>query len=144
MTMKAKEFLRQVKKLDKLIENKMIEIQQWKDVADNTTAVLTGERVKSSHNPQKIADAIGRYVDLERELQEDINNLILAKKRVLKVIEQLDALEYDILHKLYVQHYTLWDVADKYNRTYSWVTTIHGQAVKKVQEILDKYEKIEQ
>lgn len=136
--MNAKEFLRQIKKLDKLIENKLIEIQRWKDIANNTTANLTGERVQSSGNPQKIADAIGRYIDLEREINQDIDNLVDTKKDVIGVIEQLNATEYDVMHKIYVQHLTLEDVADAYDRTYSWVTTIHGRALKHVQNILNK------
>ena len=136
--MNAKEFLRQIKKLDRLIENKLIEIQRWKDIANNTTANLSGERVQSSGNPQKIADAIGRYIDLEREINQDIDNLVDAKKDVIGVIEQLNATEYDVMHKIYVQHLTLEDVADAYDRTYSWVTTIHGRALKHVQNILNK------
>ena len=136
--MNAKEFLRQIKKLDRLIENKLIEIQRWKDIANNTTANLSGERVQSSGNPQKIADAIGRYIDLEREINQDIDNLVDAKKDVIGVIEQLNATEYDVMHKIYVQHLTLEDVADSYDRTYSWVTTIHGRALKHVQNILNK------
>lgn len=139
--MNAKEFLRQVKKLDRLIENKMIEVQQWKEIAENTTATLSGERVQSSHNPHRIADAIGRYIDLEMEIKRDIDAFIAAKKDVIGVIEQLEATEYDILHKIYVQHLTLDDVADNYDRTYSWVTTIHGQAVKHVQDILNGRER---
>lgn len=138
LEMNAKEFLRKVKKLDKLIANKMIEIQQWKEIANNTTANMTGDRVQSSHNPQKIADAIGRYIDLEAEIREDIESLIAAKRDVIEVIEQLEATEYDVLHKIYIQHLELIDVADAYNRTYSWATTIHGMAVKSVQAILNK------
>ena len=136
--MNAKEFLRQIKKLDRLIENKLIEIQRWKDIANNTTATLSGERVQSSGNPQKIADAICRYIDLEREINQDIDELVEAKKDVIGVIEQLNATEYDVMHKIYVQHLTLEDVADAYDRTYSWVTTIHGRALKHVQNILNK------
>lgn len=136
--MNAKEFLRQIKKLDRLIENKLIEIQRWKDIANNTTANLSGERVQSSGNPQKIADAICRYIDLEREINQDIDKLVDAKKDVIGVIEQLNATEYDIIHKIYVQHLTLEDVADAYDRTYSWATTIHGRALKHVQNILNK------
>ena len=136
--MNAKEFLRQIKKLDRLIENKLIEIQRWKDIANNTTATLSGERVQSSGNPQKIADAIGRYIDLEREINQDIDELVEAKKDVISVIEQLNATEYDIIHKIYVQYLTLEDVADAYDRTYSWATTIHGRALKHVQNILNK------
>ena len=115
--MNAKDFLRQIKKLDRLIENKLIEIQRWKDIANNTTATLSGERVQSSGNPQKIADAICRYIDLEREINQDIDELVEAKKDVIGVIEQLNATEYDIIHKIYVQYLTLEDVADAYDRT---------------------------
>ena len=136
--MNAKEFLRQIKKLDKLIENKLIEIQRWKDIANNTTANLSGERVQSSGNPHKIADAIGRYIDLEREINQDIDNLVDTKKEVISVIEQLDVTEYDVLHKIYVQYLTLDDVADAYDMSYSWATTIHGRALKHVQNILNR------
>ena len=136
--MNAKDFLRQIKKLDRLIENKLIEIQRWKDIANNTTATLSGERVQSSGNPQKIADAICRYIDLEREINQDIDELVEAKKDVIGVIEQLNATEYDIIHKIYVQYLTLEDVADAYDRTYSWATTIHGRALKHIQNILNK------
>ena len=105
--LKAKEFLQQVKKLNKMIENKQIEVEQWKDIANNTTANLTGERVQSSGNPQKIANAIGRYIDLEKEINQCIDELIDTKKDVISVIEKLNATEYDILHKVYIQNIPL-------------------------------------
>lgn len=135
--MKAKDFLLQVKKLDKMIENKLVEVQQWKDIANNTTADMSGDRVQTSGNPHKIADAIARYIDLEKEINQCIDDLINTKKGVISVIEQLNATEYDILHKVYIQNIPLYDVAEKYDRTYSWVTTIHGRALKHVQKILD-------
>ena len=136
--MKAKEFLLQIKKLDKLIENKLIEVKQWKAIAMNTTTNLDIERVESTPNPQKIADAICTYMDLERDITKDIDALIATKKDVIGVIEQLNVTEYDILHKIYVQNITLQDVAEMYDRTYSWVTTFHGKALKDVQTILNK------
>lgn len=136
--MNAKEFLRQIKKLDKMIENKLIEVRQLKELACNISPNLSGERVQSTPNPQRIADAIGKYIDLENEINRNIDELVDAKREVLGVIEQLSATEYDILHKIYVQNLTLYDVADAYDKTYSWVTTIHGRALKNVQRILDK------
>lgn len=135
--MKAKDFLLQVKKLDKMIANKLIEVEQWKAIANNTTADMSGDRVQTSGNPHKIADAIARYIDLETEINRCIDDLIDTKKGVINVIEQLNATEYDILHKVYIQNIPLYDVAEMYDRTYSWVTTIHGRALKHVQKILD-------
>ena len=138
--MDAKEFLLQIKKLDKLIENKLVEIQQWKAIATNSTTNMSGERVESSHNPRSKEAAICKYMDLEIETQRDVEALIKAKKDVICVIEQLDTTEYDILHKIYVQNYTMQDIASLYQRNYGWATTMHGRALKEVQTILNRRE----
>lgn len=138
MVMKAKEFLKQLNKLDKMIENKMIEQAQWRSIAIGTSAQMYGERVQSSGSQQKMADAVDRYIDIEAEIEQCIDRMVDTKKDVISVIEQLNATEYDLLHKVYVQYITLFDVADLYGKTYSWATTIHGRALKNVQDILDK------
>lgn len=146
--MRAKEFLEQVKKINTLIENKLAEVAQWKAIATSATAggtdvVINGkvhqmDKVQASGSQQKMADAVIHYVDLEAEINADIDNLIDAKKDVLKVIEQLEAEKYDLLHKVYVQGFTLDEVALKYGFSYSWATTLHGRALKDVQIILDE------
>lgn len=138
--MKAKDFLNQIKKLDKLIENKLAEVQQWKEIANNTTVNMSGERVQSSGNHDNIANAICTYLDLEREIKQCVDELIAKRKDILDVIEQLPATEYDILHKIYVQGFTLQEVASLYDRRYEWATTTQGRALKLVQIILNKRE----
>jgi len=141
MQMEAKKFLKQLEKLDRMIENKLAEKQQWKAIATGTTASIGGERVQSSGSQQKMADAVSRYVDIEREIDEQIDKLIDTKQDVISVIEQLNTIEYDLLHKVYVQYIKLYEVPDIFGKTYSWATTVHGRALKKVQKILDEREK---
>lgn len=136
--MRAKDFLKQLPKLNKMIENKIAEKEQWKSVALCSTSFNTFERVQSTPNPQKMSDAIVRCLDIEAEIDQCIDALVDTKKDVISVIEQLEATEYDVLHKVYVQNITLDIVADKYDKSYSWATTIHGQALKNVQKILDE------
>ena len=138
--MKAQEFLKQIKKLDKLIENKLAEVQRWKEIANNTTVNMSGERVQSTGNHDTIANAICTYLDLEREIKQCVDELIEKRKDILNVIEQLPATEYDILHKIYVQGFTLQEVASLYDRRYEWATTTQGRALKHVQNILNKRE----
>lgn len=139
--MKAKEYLQQIRKLDKLIENKMIERQYWKNLAVSISSNQSSENVQSSKNHDKMAAAVGKYVDIEREIDGCIDVLYKTKKDILNVIEQLEATEYDILHKVYVQHIDLNDVAIKLDKSYTSVTTTHGRALKNVQNILDEREK---
>lgn len=135
--MKAKEYLQQVVKLDKLINNKLIEIEQWKAIATGTTAHSEGERVQASGSQQKMADAVNKYIDMEAELTVVIDRLVDTKKEIISTIEQLPAMEYDLLHMVYIQFLTLDDVADKYHISERWTTTIHGRALAHVQKIID-------
>lgn len=139
--MKAKEYLQQVGKLNRLIENKTIEREQWRSMATSTGTFSDGERVQSSGSKQKMEDAVIRYADLEREINRCIDAFVNARQDVIRTIEQLPTTEYDILHKIYIQGKLLEDVADIYDRTYSWATTVHGRALKAVQDILDRKEK---
>ena len=131
-TQSAKQFLRGIKKLDNMIENKLA------DLALSTTSKLSEDRVQTSGSKQKMACAVECYVDIEAEVYRMIDRLVAEKQNVISVIEQLNAVEYDVLHKIYVQGADFYDIATKYGKTYSWATTVHGRALKHVQDILDK------
>ena len=137
--MDAKNYLRQVEMLDVRIQNKLIERQQWRDIALGVTASVDGERIQASTSQQKMANAIEKCVDMESEIDALVDELITTKRDVIAVIEKLDSpTEYNILHKRYIQFLSLQEIADDYNRDYGWVTTTHGRALKSVQILLDK------
>lgn len=148
--MNAKEYLGQVQKLDKMISNKIIEVEQWKTIAAGTTARSEGERVQSSGSQQKMADAVCKYVSIQKEVDADIDRLIDIKKDVIKTIEKLPATEYDVAHKLYIGivvddehgkhvHYlSLDEVAAIYMKSVAWVKSVRGRVLKRVQNILNE------
>lgn len=137
--MKAQDFLRQVRKLDLQIQNKLIEKQQWRDVALGITANMDGERVQSSGAKSKMADAINKCIDVEAEIDCLVDKLIEVKKEVIQTIELLDSpTEYDVLHRRYIQFLSLQEIADHYRKDYGWATTTHGRALKSLQSILDR------
>ena len=134
----AQIFLEQPEKLDIQIRNKLIEKQQWHDIALGITANMDGERVQSSGAKSKMADAVEKCVDMETEIDSLVDELIDTKKDVIQTIEQLDSpIEYNVLHMRYIQYKSLQEIADHYNRDYGWATTTHGRALKSVQVLLD-------
>lgn len=135
--MHARDYLQQVQKLDKMIENKLVEVEQWKAIATSITSRLSGDRVQSSGNPQKMEDAVLRYIRLDEEITQIIDKLVELKKDVIRTIELLPPAEYDLLHKVYIQGMTMAEYADLCDIPYTNVTTTHGRALKKVQGILD-------
>lgn len=135
----AQLFLEAVEKQEAVIKNKLIEKQQWKDIAMGITASMEGERVKSSGTKSKLSDAIDKCVDIETEIDDLIDKLIDLKKEVTAVIEQVQSpTEYNLLHMRYIQYIPLKDIAERWHTEYTNVTTAHGKALKKVQEIRDR------
>lgn len=135
--MKAKEYLKQVRKLDTLIKNKLIEKQQWRDIAMGVTPQLSADRVQSSGEKQKMANAVEKMVEIEREIDECVDQFVDKKREIISVIEQLEPDKYDLLHAIYVQFQTLEGAAYSMGKSYTWATTTHGRALNDVQVILD-------
>ena len=138
--MKAQQYLEQVDKFEALIQNKQIEKEQWKDIALSITGKYEGERVQSSGSKQKMSDAVNRIVLIENEIDSLIDQQIDTRLEIIKTIEQLKTTEYDLLHKIYIQHMTFKEVAAAKDKSVSWATTVHGRALQSLQKLLDKRE----
>lgn len=139
---RAQEYLEQIDKLNAMIENKAAEVVQWRDVALGITTNTEGERVQSSGSQQKMADAINRVIDLRAEINSMIDGLIDLKQEIIRTIEQLNATEYDVLHKRYIQGMTFDEIGAAKHKSKSWATTVHGRALQNLNKILDEREKV--
>ena len=126
--------------IDALVENKLIEQRQWKDLALSITANMGGERVQSSSTTtSKMEDAVINCIMIEEEIAAAVEKLISEKKNAVRIMEALHSpTEYRILHMRYIQYISLADIAERLNREYTWVTTVHGRAVKHVQNLLNR------
>lgn len=147
--MKAKEYLKQLQKLNHMIENKITEKEQWKTIACGISAPSTpntGVKVQASGSAHRMEEAVVRYLDMDAEIDRYIDRLVDTRTEIIQTIEQLPPVQYDILHKMYVgvvereniRYLTLAEVAELYDRSASWANTIHGRALLNVQRILDR------
>lgn len=135
-------YLEQVETLDAQMECKLIEKQQWHDLAVSITQQMGGERVQSSGSKDKMADAVTKCLAMEDEIVATVDKLIAKKKEVTQTIEQVkNPTWYKLLHQRYIQHKQLRTIADNFHSSYDWAKTTHGRALKCVQEILAAKEK---
>lgn len=135
------DFLRQPQKLDLQIKNKLIEKQQYRDIALGITASMEGGRVSASGSKSKMADAVNRLVDIETEIDHLVDKLIDTKKEVISTIEQVDnPIWYDVLHMKYIQYKTLQEIADHYRKDYDWAKGTVRKARDEVVRIREKGE----
>ena len=134
----AQIFLERVEMIDTLVENKLIEQRQWKDLALSITANMDGEKVKSSSTTtSKMEDAVIKCIMIEEEIAAAVERLIAEKKAIVGLIEKLDnPTEYRILHLRYIQYISLTDISTKLGKDYTTVTTTHGRALRHVQDLL--------
>lgn len=139
--MDAKQLLRSVKKIDLQIRNKIIERDQWRDLALTITVAMDGDRVQSSGRKSKLADAVDKCIDMEAEIDNAVDALVKQKRRVVSLIESVESpVEYNVLHLVHIQYKKLQNVADLYEKDYGWATTTYGRALKSVQRIIDQEE----
>jgi hypothetical protein len=132
-------YLEQVERIDIAIKNKLVERQQWLEIALGITANMDGERVQSSGAKDKMSDAVAKCVDMEAEIDSLIDKLVDTKREVIHIIEQVNStVEYNLLHMRYIQYKSLQDIADYYGKDYGWATTTHGRAIKSVQAIMEQ------
>jgi membrane-associated HD superfamily phosphohydrolase len=124
-----------------LIDNKIAEKARWREIAQGVgSSFSVGDKVQTSGNQQKMADAVCHCITLEEEINAEIDKLIDKRREVVATIEELDVDEYELLHNIYVKYMPIQDAADAMEKSYSWATTIHGRALAHVAEILNKRE----
>lgn len=137
--MKAASYLSDIKRYNKLIENKLIELTQLRNMATSITASITNERVQTSSNGDKIGNAVSKIADCERELDKIIDEFIDEKNKRIKLIECVkDPVLYDVLHKHYVQFKSFSDIAASMHYSKEWIYELHNNALNIVQEFLNE------
>jgi hypothetical protein len=135
--MKALDYLEQVDACEIRIENKISEIQRLEALATNISSHLSEVKVSSTPNPLRIQELWSRLIDARTELMDEVDKLITLKTEVVKTLEMLPLLEYDVLYKIYLSHYSVQKVADMKNYTRQAIYDIKDRGIEKLQKILD-------
>ena len=135
--MKAKEYLMQVVRADRMIDNKLHEIEELRRMATSDTSVLKDDVVSGGGTGDKVGTIVSKIIDMENELDREIDKLVDLKREVMSVIDQLDTKKCDILYKRYLQNKTWEKIAVETGFSYVWVCKLHGRALQDVERILN-------
>ena len=138
--MKAITFLKKIESMDARINTRLEEVESLKALATKTTSVLGGERVQSSGSQQKMADHVGKIVDITNEVNADIDRFVEYKREVLKIMdENCDPDCIQLLYSRYFQDRTWEQISCELGYSYKWVSGgLHSKALQQVQKGLDK------
>ena len=101
--MTAKEYLSHARLLDTRINTKIRQVAQLNDLATNATSTLTGMPRSPNSAVSRMADAIDKIIDLQREINEDIDKLVDLKQDISRRIKFMNNTEHQtLLEKRYL------------------------------------------
>lgn len=118
-----------------MINNKLVEIQQLRDLALGISSISTGERVQSTPDFDKIGSKMAKIDELEKNLDETIDKYVDLKNRIIGQIESMeDEITYNILFSRYIEKKQFELIA--IDMGYSWrqIIRLHGNALKQFEE----------
>ena len=140
--MESTKYLREIKKLDSIINSQLDEVDSLYAMITRITPVLKDDVVTGSGNTDKIGNAISKIVDLREEINRDIDKLVDKKREASALLKKLDnPLHYEVLHKRYVMFETFEQIALGIGKTYRWVCVLHGRALQAFDKILQENKK---
>lgn len=144
--MKIKEYLLQIRKYDKIIDNKIRDREQIRSMLLSITVELKEDKVQTSLVGDSFGDGIAKLVDLEKDIDSAIDKFVDLKREIISAIDNLEKVEQaDILYKRYLQYdrdngYKLktWEeIAVEMGYSYQWVCKIHGRALQNLEKIIN-------
>lgn len=118
-----------------MINNKLTEIAQLKDMAASISAPQSGERVQTTPNFDKIGTKYAKIDEMERKIDGMVDELVDKKE---KIIQQIDSMEdentYNILFARYIEKKTFEVIATEMKYSWRQVVRLHGTALKQFEK----------
>ena len=134
--MDTKQYLSQIERLDKMIQNKLSEIYQLKTMACSVTVSNEKERVQTSSDNDRLGSTVAKIVDLEKETDMLVDRFIDKRSHIISQIDGLDNIDYyHVLSMRYVARNTFEEIAKKTNWSIRKVFSIHGDALKEFEKL---------
>ena len=135
--MRAKEYLRKVRDLDKECSAILSRIEELHADITRTTAILSD--MPRGGKQDRHEEVLTEMIDLKCRFRTDLLELMRLKGEAIGLINSLA----DSRYRLVLNHYYLggmtWEqVAVTMDISYRWVLKLHGQALKKFQKKLEK------
>jgi len=106
--MTAREYLSQAMYLDRRIDAKIAQIDHLNMLAKKCTATVSGMPRNPNGGGSTMADAVGKIVDLQQEINRDIDRLVDLKRELAIVIKAVEDPEQQTVLELRYLCFRSW------------------------------------
>ena len=131
--MTAKEYLGQAYRLDQRINSKLEQVMSLRDLTTKATATMSDMPGGGSRNVYRMQDIIGKIIDLEDEINQDIDALVDLKREMVATIKAVADPECQTLLELRYLCFKTWEqiAVDMQYRTRN-IYKLHDRAIKEI------------
>ena len=134
--MDTKQYLQQISRLDRMIQNKLSEIYQLKTMACSVTVSNDGERVQTSSDKDRLGSTVAKIVDLEKETDRLVDRFIDLKKEIMSIISMIKSEKHrEILFKKYFEQKSIYAIAEELGMTDRGCKKAHKRALEEFEKI---------
>lgn len=134
--MTTKDYLNQINRLNMLINNKLLEISQFKELSCSISAVKNDEKVMTTPNQDKIGTNIAKIDEMERKLDEIIDDYIALKEKIKQQINKLPKQKHKIiLYEKYIKFKSISEISKKLDMTDRGCKKAHKKALEEFGKI---------
>ena len=131
--MRAKEYLGQAYRLDQRINSKLEQIASLDELTTKCNLTLTGMPRNPDRGTSNMAEAVGKIIDLQTEINYDIQKLVDLKREMVRVIKAVDNTEYQTLLELRYLCFKTWEqIAVDLGYNVRHVYRLHDEAVESI------------
>ena len=131
MDMGTRQYLCQMQRLDKQIQNKLAEIYKLRTMAIGISVATDKEKIQTSSDKDKIGNFVAKIIDMEHE----VDNMIDKRATIVSQIEEMEDIEsYDILANVYILGKDLKVVAVEKKLSYRHFLRLYNKAVFEFEE----------
>nr|DAS01753.1 MAG TPA: Protein of unknown function (DUF1492) [Caudoviricetes sp.] len=140
--MTAKEYLRQLKTLDNVINAKLLEKERMRALATRVSTNLT-EKVQGGV-VGGFENTLIKIDELEKSIDVDVDKLVGLRDKARSLIDKLSDNNYKaILSMYYVSNATFEQMAEYMNYSVAGIFKMHGNAISEFNDIYQKNVKSE-
>ena len=128
--MTTKQYLNQIHRIDQIINNKLSETYQLKNLACSISVSSDSDRVQTSSDQDPLGNAVAKIVDLENEVNDCIDQFSEKRRKIITQIDSIEnQMQYQVLFSRYIERKTFEKIADDNGYSVRQILRIHGEAL---------------
>ena len=129
--MMAKEFLRQVYRLNELINSDLEELQNLRELSRSVSSPVFEEKISGTRNTDPpFVRYVGKIIDLEKQIQQEVDRLVKLKSDIREAINQMQNVDEKLLLRYRYINFLNWEeICVNLNVSIRTVHRLHSSAL---------------